>query len=315
MNAQIFAKWMERQGYKVVKTQSTYWYEAGRRVFQAFPFHWVIRPSDDELMAMLLKHNAAALRFSTPIGNTRGLPSYHIVCNDHNYDLTGLPRQARQNVKRGLKHAEVERIEFSRLAAEGWRLRKDTLIRQGRSRAETETWWRRLCLAAKGLEGFEAWAAVSNGQLSAAFLAFQCDDYYTLPYAQSATEHIGTRVNNAMFYQVTRTALNRPGISSVFYGLHSLDAPASVDQFKFRMGYQAKPVRQQVVFHPCLNPMVNKVSHAVIERLLKRFQGNYFLAKTEGMLRFCLEGKRSINQQDATETVAMLIGRHEYLLN
>lgn len=315
MNAHVFAEWMKRQGYKVVKTPSTYWYEAGCRVFQAFPFHWVIRPSDDELKEMLLKHNAVALRFSAQIGHTQGLPSYHIVCNDSSYDLSALPRQARQNVNRGFKHAKVERIELSRLAAEGWRLRKDTLIRQGRAGAETETWWRRLCSTAIDLNGFEAWAAIGNGRLLATLLAFQCNDFYMLPYAQSATEHIATRVNNALFYQVTHTVLKRPGISTVFYGLHSLDAPASVDQFKFRMGFLAKPVRQQVVFHPYLEPMANKVSHVLIKRLLKRFPESYFLAKAEGMLRFYIEGKRPIDQLDATKNIAMQIGRHEYLLN
>lgn len=313
MNAKTFAQWLERQGYKVVKTQSTYWYEVGYRVFQAFPFHWIIQPSEKELKELLLKHNAAALRFSTPIDSQSGIPSYHIVCTDPGYDLNVLQRQSRQNVKRGLKSAKVERIEISRLAVEGWQLRKETLLRQGRSNAETEKWWRRLCYAATDLKGFEAWAAISNGELLACFLAFQCDDYYTLPYEQSATAHINARVNNAIFYHVTHTALNRSDISTVFYGLHSLDAPASVDQFKFRMGYLAKPVRQQVLFHPCLDPMINKFSYTLIKYMLKFYPGSYLLAKSEGMLRFCLQGRCALGKQDATENVALLIGRRDYM--
>jgi len=83
--------------------------------------------------------------------------------------------------------------------------------------------------------------------------------------------------------------------------LHSLDAPASVDEFKFRMGYTAKPVRQQVVFHPWLAPVFNRASHAVVKQLLHRYPDHPTLAKAEGMLRFYLEGKRPLNEQNWPE--------------
>ena len=89
---------------------------------------------------------------------------------------------------------------------------------------------------------------------------------------------------------MTQPAFKRPGISRVFLGLHSLDAPASIDQPKLRMGYVAKPVRQRVVFHPLLAPLLNKASHAAVNRLLGRYSHSPRLAKPEGMVRFYLEG-------------------------
>jgi hypothetical protein len=292
MNAEVFAEWLRRQGYRVLRTPSSYWYEASPRVYQAFPYHWLIEPSERELLGLLVKNNAIALRYSAPLAASRGKVSYHVVCQDPAYDLPNLRRQARQNVKRGLKYVHIEPIPLSRLATEGWSLRSDTLERQGRESAETEEWWQLLCTSAEGLPGFEAWGAIHDGELVASFLAFTCDQYYILPYAQSASAHLAHRTNNAIFFSVTQAAFKRPGISGVFFGLHSLDAPESVDLFKFHMSLTAKPVRQRVVFHPLLAPFSNGITHAVVKQLIARNPQNPLLSKTEGMIRFYRDGKR-----------------------
>jgi hypothetical protein len=100
--------------------------------------------------------------------------------------------------------------------------------------------------------------------------------------------------------------LSRPGIKSIFYGLHSLDAPASVDEFKFRMGYTAKPVRSRVVFHSWLKPVFNRYSHAAVRRLLAWRPGDPILAKAEGMMRFYLEGRRPLAEQQRPECLKEL---------
>ncbi len=304
MNADIFAEWLRRQGYRVLRTASSYWYEASPRVYQAFPYHWLIEPSERELRGLLVKHNAIALRYSTPLTSPRGKVSYHVVCRDPAYDLAGLSRQTRQNVRRGLEYATIVPIPLSRLATEGWALRQDSLARQGRAGAETEEWWVRLCKSAEDLPGFEAWGAIHDGELVASFLAFVCDDCYTLPHEQSASAHLEHRTNNAIFFAVTQAAIRRPGISEVFFCLHSLDAPESVDQFKFRMGLTPKPVRQRVVLHPLLAPFFNRLTHKAVRHLLARNPQNPTLAKAEGMIRFFLDGRRPPNAQDWPECLA-----------
>jgi hypothetical protein len=304
VNADSFAEWLRRQGYRVLRTPSSYWYEAGSRVYQAFPYHWLIEPTDGELRGLLVRNNAIALRYSAPVTAPRGKVSYHVVCDDRAYDLPSLNRQARQNVRRGLRYVQVEPIPMSRLATEGWKLRQDSLERQGRVGAETEEWWQRLCMSAEDLPGFEAWGAIHDGELVASFLAFICDDHFTLPHEQSASAHLQHRTNNAIFFAVTQEAFRRPDTSEVFFCLHSLDAPESVDQFKFRMGFAAKPVRQRVVFHPLLAPFFNTASHAIVKRLLARQTNNAALAKAEGMIRFYLDGKRPPTKQDWPDCLA-----------
>ncbi len=304
MNPDTMAEWLRRQGHRVVCTASSYWYDQGPRVYQAFPYHWIIEPGERELAQFLLRHLAIGLRFSTPLTAPLGAYSYHAVHEDGPYTMATLPRRARTAVRKGLRNVSVERISLEQLATEGWELRAQTLKRQGRTGAETMDWWMTMCRSAEGLPGFEAWGALLRGRLVAAILAVTCDDCYTLLYQQSATEYLHYGGNNALAYVVTHEAMARPGIKRVFYGLHSLDAPLEVDTFKMRMGYTIKPLRQRVVFNPLLAPCFNRYSHALVRRLLDSRPDSTVLAKTEGMIRFYLQGKLPLDRQPVPSALA-----------
>lgn len=297
MTPEIQAEWLRRQGHVIQQTTSSFWVQVGSLIYQAFPYHWVIEPDETELQQFLQKNKALGLRYSTPIEAPAGAASYHVVYGQAEYLLSNLPKKARYDVRRGLKKVTIEPISFARLADEGWPLRAETLVRQNRVGAENQGWWQRLCRSTRGLPGFEAWAASANGQLVASIIAFTCDDCCTILYQQSATDYLKYGVNNALCYVFTHEMVSRPTISSLFYSLHSLDAPASVDKFKFRMGYRAKPVRQRVVFHPWLEPIFNRVSHAGLQQLQRWRPGNPTLAKAEGLLRFYLAGRRPLHKQ------------------
>lgn len=297
MNAKTMAEWFRRQGHHVVEAAGLYWYDQGPRVYQSFPYHWVLEPVDQDLNLFLLRNMAIGLRYSAPLEAQRGALSYHSVFEDGQYTMQKLPRRARTNVRKGLRNMQVEPISFDRLATDGWTLRAQTLERQGRTGAETEEWWQRLCHSADGLPGFEAWGAFCRGRLVAALLAVTCDACYTMLFQQSATDYLHLGANNVLAYSVTHEVTARPEIESVFYGLHSLDAPPDVDTFKFRMAYVAKPVRQRVMFNPLLMPAFNRYSHGWLQQALERRPDSNFLAKAEGMLRLYLQGQQALEMQ------------------
>ncbi|MDX1379158.1 MAG: hypothetical protein R3307_09930, partial [Anaerolineales bacterium] len=150
----------------------------------------------------------------------------------------------------------------------------------------------------EGLSGFEAWGALVQGKLTAALLTFSYNDCFSILHQQSLTEFLPFGVNNALAYVVTSNVVNRPNNNTrVFYGLHSLDAPPSVDEFKFRMGYTAKPVRQRVVFHPWVRPLMNSASQALLRAGQRLKPGHPTLSKAEGMLRFYLQGRLPLSEQ------------------
>jgi hypothetical protein len=296
MNAEIFAEWMRLQGHQVFRTASSYWYDAGPRVLQAFPYHWLITPDEKEIRALMTRRGIFALRYSTPLNFPAGMVSYHVVLHKP-YELEMLRSQARNGVRRGLENFKVEQISFERLATEGWVLQQDTLARQDRLRSMTQEEWERLCRSADGLPGFETWAATSNGELAGAVIVCRIDDVFSVPYALSHSRFLANHVNNAVFFAVSRELLGRAGVREIFFTVESLDAPADVDEFKFRMGLEPKAVCQRVDFHPLLNPFATSTLHAWTRGLLRRDPSNPLLAKAEGMLRFHVEGKRHLTEQ------------------
>jgi hypothetical protein len=296
MNAEIFAEWLRRQGHKIYRTSSSYWYNAGPHVLQAFPYHWLITPGEKEIHTLMLKHGIVALRYSAPPDYHEGKMSYHIV-QKNCYNLQMLNPKARNGVKCGLKNFNVEQISFERLALEGWVLQQDTLMRQNRLKSMNRDEWEVLCRAAVNLPGFEAFAAISEGELAGALIVCHINDVYTVPYAMSHCRFLRGHVNNALFYRVSCELLNRENNNGIFFTVQSLDAPENVDEFKLRMGFEPKMVRQNVVIHPYLKPFITPSVYKVNRKLLKRYPSNPFLAKAEGMLRFHLEGRRPIKEQ------------------
>ncbi len=296
MNPEIFAEWMRRQGHRVYRTASSYWYEAGPRVLQAFPYHWLITPRASEIRELLMDHGVAALRFSAPLNFSEGKASYHVVLHEP-YHMDLLKAQTRNGIRRGLGNFKVEQISFERLATEGWILQQDTLLRQNRLRSMTQVEWERLCRAAIDLPGFEAWAGIENGELAGALIVCRIDDVFSVPYALSHSRFLCNHVNNAVFYVVSREMLEREGVKSIFYTVQSLDALPNVDEFKFRMGFKPKAVRQCVTFHPYLSRFANQTMLSWTQKLLERDESNPLLAKAEGMLRFHVEGTRILPAQ------------------
>lgn len=297
MDAEIYAEWFRRQGHRVIHTTNSYWYEASAGAYQAFPFHWVITPSDKELGIILQQKFALALRYSTPIETSCGSVSYHAVYDTPAYSLEVLDRRSRQNIRTGLQNCKVERIPISRLAEEGWLLEKDTTTRQDRTLAYSKKQWERRYLSAADLPGFEAWGALVNNRLVATVLLFIVEDCCELISQQCHHDFLCLKVNNALTYTITQEMVNRPSVHSIFYTLQSLDAPSSVDDFKFRMGYNARLVRQRVVFHPLLGMMIRPTTLPLITSFRRRVPDSCFMSKAEGMVRFYLNGKLPLERQ------------------
>jgi len=288
MTPDIFAEWLRRRGKRVVRTPSSWWQDEGFGVYQAFPYHWLIHPTPEDLNQLFRKHRALAVRYSAPVDSPGGIPSYHVVFDEPAYGFDNLSHWARKNVRRGLKNCIVQPISAERFIAEGWALRSDTLDRQGRETGESFETWSRAYRVAAELEGFEFWAALVEEKLGAFVCTFRMGECVNMLSQQCHRSFLKEHVNNALSFVVTQEMLSRPGVQSIFYGLESLDAPASVDEFKFRMGYRAKPVRQCVTFNPLAAPLVNGLSYRVLRLLSSSAPANRTLSKATGIVRVFL---------------------------
>jgi hypothetical protein len=163
----------------------------------------------------------------------------------------------------------------------------------GWSESPSNGWRRR----AVDLPGFDAWAAIVEGELAATILTTRIEDTYCVPCAQANSKYLKMHVNNALFYAASCEILAREGVGGIFFSLHSLDAPDSVNEFKFRMGLMAKPVRQRITFHPLVRSLANRFVQRTLSKWTARHPDDQFGAKAEGMLRFHLQGRLPLHEQ------------------
>lgn len=288
MKSETLAEFYKLQGHKIYKSESSTWYDAQPGFYFNIPYHRLITPNKEELNKILWDIPCIALRYFTTV-DCVGKSSYMIVCSDKNYDITSVDaKYARRQTRRGLENFQIRQLEFTDLVAHN-RLNIDTLIRQGRKPSVwTEARWNRYCMSASGLYGMEAWGAYNGINLAAFIIAYQMDDYFEILHHSSATEYLHLYPNNALVYSVTKQKLSSNEVNHVSYGPQSLDAPDSLETFKFRMGYEKLPMKQGIIFHPLVSPFINNISYQLILRISARSKADFW-RKLEGVFRFYRE--------------------------
>jgi len=288
MQPETLSEYFKRQGYRIFKSESCYWYNVQPGFYFNIPYHRLISPSKEELNKILWGIPCIAVRYFAHT-DCIGKSSYMIVCSDKNYDITSVdPKYARRQTRRGLENFQIRQIDFKELAKHN-SINIDTLIRQGRKIGIwTNKRWKQYCLSADGLCGLEAWGAFHEDILVAFIVAYQMDDYYEILHHSSATQYLQLYPNNALVYYLTKLKLSTDEVNHVSYGPESLDAPASLETFKFRMGFQKQPMKQGIVFHPIIKPFINKFTYNLIQRFAAR-RSEDFWRKLEGVLRFYME--------------------------
>jgi len=122
-------------------------------------------------------------------------------------------------------------------------------------------------------------------------IGFQMEDHYTILHQSSSTEHLRLYPNNALVFTVTKLKLALPEVNAVSYGPQSLDAPESLDTFKFRMGYQQRPMKQRIVFNPLIKPFVGSSLHRCAKFALRAKPRSDTLRKFEAIIRFYREAE------------------------
>lgn len=289
MNPEIFREFLERQGHRVVKSDSCYWYNAQPGFYFYFPYHLLISPGREELKELFRKEFCIGMRYFSPVDNY-GKESFFITCSNKDYDILSVAKKSRSQTRRGLENFEIRSLDFKSLTELGVTANKDTLERQGRAPSNWDNeFWEKYCSAADGLPGFEAWGAFQGDQLASLMVGFQMGDVFTIMHQSSVTEFLHLNPNNALIFFVTRSKLNSGAVDQVFYGPESLDAPASLDQFKIRMGFEKKPIKQRVEFSSFVKPFVNQFSYKVLDVLSKSRPESDVLRKLKGVNKFYLE--------------------------
>jgi hypothetical protein len=284
MTGEGMAAFLERIGHRVVRSRSRCWYEQGWRFFAAIPHARPISPDGAELRQVFRAARCFGVRFvSGP--HDPGRPSYALILDDRAYGLDSLSANSRSKVRRGLKDCEVRRLDPVYVRTHGRPANEDTLrrIRFARDVYDWDRYWDAVAATAD----VEVWGALRGGQLLAYLVTVLVEGSAELLIARSADDGLRHYPNNALLYTVARDLLGRPEIEQLVFGLESVEPVVGVDSFKESMGFERRPIRQRIVFHPLAQPIVRARATARIARVLARRRGaGAFWRKLEGVLAF-----------------------------
>ncbi|HVN86584.1 MAG TPA: hypothetical protein VMW17_17260 [Candidatus Binatia bacterium] len=290
VDAAAYARFLAAVGYRVLPTRSSIWYDANRHFYLSAPSHRLFEPADDELRGVL-RWPCLGVRFATPL-SAPGKLSYQIVCDTSTYGFEILSANSRSKVRRGLKRCRIEPTPFETLATAGLRAHHDTLIRQDRDGGLSGDRWTRFWASAAATPGFEGWGAWSGDGLAAFLVTVTFEESVEFLMARSCSDELGAYPNNALIFSVAEEMLVRRGIPEITFGLESLEPVGPLDQFKFGMGFRARPLRQRVVFHPLVRALLRR---AGIRRRFYQWSDRRgatvaFWRKAGGLLRFAEAG-------------------------
>ena len=292
MSATHFAHFLESTGHRVLHGADVPWYEASRGFFLSLPSHRRLVLDSGSERELFRQWPCLGLRFPAALEGP-GKLSYQIVCDDREYGLGRLSANLRSKVRRGLKRCEVGPIAFAEIAARGRTADRDTLARQGRGERLDDRQWQAYWQAAAATPGMEGWGACVDGELAAFLVSLDfADGYVEFLLARSRSDHLNAYPNNALIFHVAEEMLRRRGMRCITFGLESLEPVGALDEFKFGMGFRTDPLRQRVLFHPLLRPLLR---HGGVRDFLYRFGGargpeGGFWRKATGLLRFADEG-------------------------
>lgn len=293
LDAEGLARFYERSGVRVAKSESAWWYEAAPRFLLAIPSHRALHLPAAEASALIRREKLAGLRYiCTP--EDGGRPSFQLVCDTRDYALEKLSANARSKIRRGIARNEIRRVSGRELAAIAEKAFVETMERQNRANAAALETWRRMLAAADDEPAIEIWTAWHEGEFASYLIAVMIDDVCEFFQARSANHQLKHYPNNALIYTLTEEMLVRRGLREVTFGIESPEPVEELDAFKLQMGYRKKPVQQRVVFHPALRaafalPPVRRL----LIRAGSRPDADVRLRKAAGILKFADGGDAS----------------------
>jgi len=256
MSIETYKCFLEAIGHQVIAGPSGYWCDITRSFYMSIPPFRVISPDRTEINMLLHKHHAIGLKYCAPYDHV-GKRSAIYICQARHYDLKSLHPKMRNKVRQGLRNCAIRPITFEYLHDHGMPLNRDTFERQGRNDPtfSQPARWACLCKAVQQIEGAGAWGAFVGDQLAAYMITFVINGYGNILYQMSRTDLLASRANNALAFVATREMLASPGIQGVSYGQESIRNLAGLDEYKTRLGYEKRRVRQVVVLHPLVRPI------------------------------------------------------------
>ena len=171
---------------------------------------------------------------------------FDYVCRRPDYSLDSLSKNARRDIRRGLRSFVVRLCTWDELAAKGFVAHAETAERHGYAAAEPR-WLEEMVARQRDTPFHEIWGAWQGADLAAWMTIIKIDDWALVDIARSCTGALKGCPNNAILYEASRHLLAGENRKYVTYGLSSIQVDVnerSMHRYKTRMGYEPLPVRR-----------------------------------------------------------------------
>lgn len=222
----------------------------GNRVLGPMAMPHRVPPVDRAKVRRAMRETGALVARWHDAWDTEPCDYWFLCCDDPEYDIDKIPsKNARRDVRAGLRHCDVRRVEPVWIAEHGYQVYAAAYERGGQETVPVSE--REYVSGTKTmaeLDGFEVWAAFIGGRLVSHAQCIVMDDAVDVWSVKTDPVYLKSCPNNALFYELTHDYLQERGLLYVMAGGRAIHHPGKIERFRERMGWRRTycPLRLQL---------------------------------------------------------------------
>ena len=286
ITAQEYVAILQRRGKRaILEKDRVFWHEYQRFALERLPLFCVDVPSPRTVRSLLWRSRSLVATYVLSADDVHPANALHYLCENRNYSLETLASPARRDARRALRAFRYEFIDAATLLAHGARAFCDTRTRVGLSDGTLQVFQDYIGMLSlnPACKFVGAWC----GERLAAYLWMSLVDDWAAIAAYAANEDLRSCPNNGLIHFALDYCLTQGRCSLVTYGLTSIqevNRTVTLDYFKKKVGFEARPVYRAFVYHPLLRPLVNPLTYWILRRCSRLFPHSPTLRKAAGLL-------------------------------
>ena len=286
ITAQQYVDALRRQGKRAfLAGDRVLWQYSEWAALERQPLFCFDIPSTREIRALLWHTRSVVASYVLPADDAHPGNSWLYLCENRDYRLEDLASAARRDARRALRAFRYEFIDAATLLAHGARAFCDTRTRVGLSDGTLQVFQDYIGMLSlnPACKFVGAWC----GERLAAYLWMSLVDDWAAIAAYAANEDLRSCPNNGLIHFALDYCLTQGRCSLVTYGLTSIqevNRTVTLDYFKKKVGFEARPVYRAFVYHPLLRPLVNPLTYWILRRCSRLFPHSPTLRKAAGLL-------------------------------
>ncbi len=241
------------RGHRVFADAGVMWGEYKHGIFVNLPFHQALEPQASEIRSMLVRHNAAGVRYPSLGGPGASTGLYY--CCPHGYDVGSISRKIRAGVRSGLDNCVVKPVPLDDLESEGIPLNLDTMRRQNRFDREfgDPAAWRRFVNAIRNCADVSVMGTYVEGHLSAYKISCRDGEWIHQLYMASRTDEMRLHTNHVLDFSCLAEAGRDPSVKAVGNWYPTNGVRPGIDHYKEHFGFRMAPHNFCYQLHPVLS--------------------------------------------------------------